>query len=190
MHRKPKLEGVPSAAAMSVARCAMAVTEGHSEVSKSDDDDHVLLLPTRPSWRYLSGPMKEAFEEAISFLDEESAREMCARERGGLDAGGSADARPTVGGQHVASRGMPLAPPPLSLKRPSLDPASVIRIFLAKRLNAGTRSDLSGRLGRQHNITAKAIRDIWNMRTWRKTTQPFWDAADWRAAQARTQKAY
>ena len=40
------------------------------------------------------------------------------------------------------------------------------------------------------NITAKAIRDIWNMRTWRKTTQPFWDAADWRAAQARTQKAY
>ena len=88
---------------MSVSRCAIAVTEGHSAESESFDDDHVLLLPTRPSWQYLSGTMQEAFEEAISFLDEESINERCARQRGGLVAGGSADARLTVGGQHVAS---------------------------------------------------------------------------------------
>jgi hypothetical protein len=27
-------------------------------------------------------------------------------------------------------------------------------------------------------ITRKAVRNIWKMRTWRKTTEPFWDAEE------------
>jgi len=32
--------------------------------------------------------------------------------------------------------------------------------------------------GNEYAITPKAVRDIWNMRTWRKVTRPHWDSAD------------
>ena len=33
-------------------------------------------------------------------------------------------------------------------------------------------------LATQFGITAKAVRDVWNLRTWAKTTMPFWTQAD------------
>ena len=33
-------------------------------------------------------------------------------------------------------------------------------------------------LAAQFGITPKAVRDIWNLRTWTKTTMPFWTQAD------------
>ena len=33
-------------------------------------------------------------------------------------------------------------------------------------------------LATQFGITAKAVRDVWNLRTWTKTTMPFWTQAD------------
>lgn len=164
--------------------CASATMPDGSEKVET------LLLPTRTSWSRLSGPMQEIFEEAMKFLDEESTKEMRARDVDVPPAVvcGDANIRRVGGGQQAdTSLGMmPPAPAPVVRKRASLDPASVIGIFLAKRLNAGGRSDLSGKLARQHKITAKAVRDIWNMRTWRKTTRPFWNAKDRQAAQART----
>ena len=61
-----------------------------------------------------------------------------------------------------------------------MDDASAVRIFLAKYASAdGSKADLSGELALQYGVTAKAVRDIWNTRTWKKAvtkaTQPYWN---------------
>ena len=67
-------------------------------------------------------------------------------------------------------------------KRTQLDAAAVVQMFLAKRsgYTGYTGSTLSNSLAAQYGLTAKAVRDIWNMRTWRKVTKPYWNAADHR----------
>ena len=51
----------------------------------------------------------------------------------------------------------------------------------AVQLNVAQRGGaccLSGMLGRRYGMTAKAVRDIWNLRTWAKVTAPFWNAEE------------
>ena len=50
-----------------------------------------------------------------------------------------------------------------------------IEIF---RTKAHRTSSDSARLAQQYGITAKAVRDIWIMRTWVCTTMPFWNRDD------------
>ena len=50
-------------------------------------------------------------------------------------------------------------------------------IFRAKA-NRVKRGSLSAELAAQFGITSKAVRDIWNMRTWTWTTLPYWTQAD------------
>ena len=55
-----------------------------------------------------------------------------------------------------------------------------IAVFTAKSSKA-TRADhpsLSDYLGRKYGISPKAVRDIWNLRTWWTVTWPFWSAED------------
>jgi hypothetical protein len=66
--------------------------------------------------------------------------------------------------------------PGTSRKRESLTAESVIQIFLARR-DKLQRRGLAGRLARQYGVTSKAVRDIWTLRTWKRTTQPFWNEA-------------
>ena len=87
----------------------------------------------------------------------------------------AADGSPTSG-HHV--------PPPLHRSRSYLTEASAITIFLAKRSEKGQRSSLGSRLADDFGITSKAVRDIWKMRTWRKTTEPFWNAEERQRAAA------
>jgi hypothetical protein len=58
-----------------------------------------------------------------------------------------------------------------------LGPDAVISIFRAKN-EGGVRDGLVADLADRHGITQRAIRDIWNLRTWADTTRPFWTLAD------------
>ena len=50
-------------------------------------------------------------------------------------------------------------------------------IFRAKA-NRVKRDSLSAELAAEFGITSKAVRDIWNLRTWTWTTMPYWTQAD------------
>ena len=69
---------------------------------------------------------------------------------------------------------------PRRLKHTHLDSSAVIRIFLAKRsgYTGFVSRTLSTRFSKEYGITPKAVRDIWSMKTWRKVTQPYWNAED------------
>lgn len=53
-----------------------------------------------------------------------------------------------------------------------------ISIFVAKQKNRNKRDGLATNLATEHGITAKAVRDIWNLRTWTWATRPYWTAFD------------
>jgi len=64
-------------------------------------------------------------------------------------------------------------------KRTNFDDETVVDIFLAKRRSRGRDAGtMSNHFADAHAISAKAVRDIWNMRTWKRVTKPHWDAAD------------
>lgn len=73
--------------------------------------------------------------------------------------------------------GAPVTQYPPTRKRESLTVESVIQIFLAKRTHSRQRGQTS-RLARHHGVTAKAVRDIWNLRTWKTVTEPMWNDAE------------
>jgi len=53
-------------------------------------------------------------------------------------------------------------------------------IFLAgsRHSSCGGRGKLSDRLSKEFGITTKAVRDIWNLRTWARATRPHWTPLD------------
>ena len=53
-------------------------------------------------------------------------------------------------------------------------------IFLAgsRHGSYGSRGKLSDRLSKEFGITSKAVRDIWNLRTWARATRPHWTPLD------------
>ena len=54
-------------------------------------------------------------------------------------------------------------------------------IFLAKLKRTRSKKDgLAARLGEDFGISAKAVRDIWRLRTWTQATWPFWTPEDMR----------
>ena len=53
------------------------------------------------------------------------------------------------------------------------------KIFLAKMEQTRHRRDgLAARLGDRFGISAKAVRDIWRLRTWAQATRPLWTPED------------
>lgn len=60
---------------------------------------------------------------------------------------------------------------------PSVISADEAREIFLARQRASAR-DLAARLAPQFGITAKAIRDIWSLRTWTHITKPYWTRAD------------
>ena len=73
-------------------------------------------------------------------------------------------------------------------ERKLLDTSDVVMIFLAKRAGYagffGKR--LAKKLAKEYGVTPKAVRDIWNLRTWKLVTEPFWSAADRETALLKT----
>ena len=51
-------------------------------------------------------------------------------------------------------------------------------IFLAKKTARSKQDRLASRLAAEHGITAKAVRDIWSLRTWWRATEPYWTTDD------------
>ena len=53
-----------------------------------------------------------------------------------------------------------------------------ILIFNAAKHDRTKRDRLANRFAKEFGITPKAVRDIWNLRTWGWATLPHWSAAD------------
>ena len=51
-------------------------------------------------------------------------------------------------------------------------------IYRAKANREKLRDSLAAQLAAEFGITSKAVRDIWNLRTWTWTTLPYWTQAD------------
>lgn len=56
--------------------------------------------------------------------------------------------------------------------------ADAVTIFMSKK-SQNKRDRLASRLAEEFGITAKAVRDIWNLRTWAQVTKQHWSAADY-----------
>ena len=55
----------------------------------------------------------------------------------------------------------------------TLDGEAAIAIYLAKAART-PRDSTSSLLAAQYKVTMKAVRDVWNLRTWVWTTMPYW----------------
>ena len=136
--------------------------------------------------------MEELMQDALSFLDEESAREQQQRraQQASMWTSPSPPTPPPPRLNAADAVGLCCSTQPLSIsslisgpsdgasllmprKRATLDEASVVRIFLSKQYSKGP--DLRRWLALQHGVTEKAVRDIWTGRTWRRVTAPYWN---------------
>ena len=191
-----------------------AAGQGHAEVAQKEE---WAPLRTLPSWHLLSASSLALVEDAMAFLDQDSAAvgtrmqlpsgfrhpaphqppclPVCFMEAAKLldrttvssislhpkasDAGGRPTTAlapsPVPGGQRL---GPTPAAPSCKRKRASLDEKSAVEIFLAKRTMRGARSGLSRRLADKYGVTAKAVRDVWVMRTWTNATKQYWSDAE------------
>ena len=62
-------------------------------------------------------------------------------------------------------------------KTTTLTAHDAIDIYLAKASRSARDSSTSV-LSKRYNITMKAVRDVWNLRTWAWTTMPYWTRID------------
>lgn len=117
----------------------------------------VPLLPTTTSgvWQRLPEPLQELMDEAMQFMDEDSHGEISSSMQPDSDDEGHG----------AADGGAPNS-------RKKLDVESVVRIFQARHATPGAVHDrgLSATLALQYGVTARAVRDIWNRRTWTNIT--------------------
>jgi len=60
----------------------------------------------------------------------------------------------------------------------TLDKEAAITIYLTKAWRT-PRDSTSSELAARYNITMKAVRDVWNLRTWTWVTMPYWTRGDW-----------
>lgn len=60
----------------------------------------------------------------------------------------------------------------------TLSSNEAVCIFLAAKHGRTKRDRLALRLAHDFGITPKAVRDIWNLRTWARTTKPYWSPSD------------
>jgi len=117
-----------------------------------------LLLPTTFTsdvWRRLPTSSQELMQEALSLLDFEREQEQIYVQQHGLEA----EPGPAAQGEGA----------PHATVQYKLDEEKVVNIFLAKR-DAPEDRYLSARLAAQYGVTPKAVRDIWNRRTWTSIT--------------------
>ena len=62
-------------------------------------------------------------------------------------------------------------------KTTTLTAHDAIDIYLAKA-SRSARDSLTSVLSKRYNITMKAVRDVWNLRTWVWATMPYWTRSD------------
>jgi hypothetical protein len=112
---------------------------------------------------------KRADKEAGGYADNVSS---VGPEAGGLKGDVAGDSGGAAAGDNGESRhGKEPA------TRNVLDADGAMHIFRMK-VEHRPRDELSDSLGKQYGITAKAVRDIWNLRTWMNTTKHLWTPED------------
>ena len=62
--------------------------------------------------------------------------------------------------------------------KPRITAADAIAIYKLKPVKRRASGNLSTHLAQQYSITEKAVRDIWQPRTWKRVTKPFWTPQD------------
>jgi hypothetical protein len=71
---------------------------------------------------------------------------------------------------------------PSTLRRTTLsakiNASAAVAIFRARSGKRTLRDRIAADLAAEHGITPKAVRDVWNLRTWTAATQPEWTPAD------------
>ena len=67
----------------------------------------------------------------------------------------------------------------------------VATIFQARLERSGGRSNVASKLAERFGVASRTVRDIWNLRTWVKTTRPLWSNAEIvREATSRAQSSH
>ena len=79
----------------------------------------------------------------------------------------SASRTPSPGGKNSQGRGVC-----------TITSNDAITIFNAAKHDRTKRNRLANQFAKEFGITPKAVRDIWNLRTWVQTTKPFWSPPD------------
>jgi hypothetical protein len=147
------------------------------------DDMHVAkpapfragLLPTTGSWRGLPRHTLRLMDDAMAHVD---------GDRGAVSSFAPAYEQASSAATTTATA-IAAADAAARQSATKLNKEAALEIFQAKCCNGGKRSRLSAILGRRYGITAKAVRDIWNGRTWANVTKPLWTAEDLEAYEGR-----
>jgi hypothetical protein len=149
---------------------------GHGD-DKFDDGDaiattgpsHARLLITTGSWQSLPWHMRLLMDDAMEHVDRDHS-------------GAASKSAPTYDQARSTATDADADAAPVCASAPKstrkLNKAAALAIFQAKRCTRGSRTSLSAALGRRYGTTAKAVRDVWNGRTWAKVTKPFWTAEE------------
>jgi len=169
-HSGPTLAGFDASATLDVQDCPELPHALQHDQTASDgpcSSRARLLLPTTFTsdvWARLAPSSQELMQEALSLMDselEKSYMQQHPSEAGPAPAAqGAAQAGPAP-----AAQGAPHA-----TAQYKLNAVSVAHIFLQKRASPQDRN-LSSRLAAEYGVTTKAVRDIWNGRTWTSITQ-------------------
>ena len=56
----------------------------------------------------------------------------------------------------------------------SISAIQAVQIFKFRTFKINNKNDFTNEIADKFKITTKSVRDIWNLRTWKKTTYPFW----------------
>ena len=84
----------------------------------------------------------------------------------------------TKTGAVVLAAGVGAAVQPAGARRHSLNDALVLRIYEGRPLGSGGRYGRMSALSARYGVSRKTIWDIWNRRSWVKTTRAYWTAAE------------
>ena len=159
-----------------VARCIARLinpSDGHvyldgDDIAKTGPRNAKLLITTG-SWQSLPRHMRLLMDDAMEHVDRDHS-------------GAASKSAPTYDQARSTATDADADAAPVCASAPKstrkLNKAAALAIFQAKRCTRGSRTSLSAALGRRYGTTAKAVRDVWNGRTWAHVTKPFWTAEE------------
>ena len=183
----------PLARALSLSEMRGEVSDAGEAVAKTGLQ-RAGLLPTTGIWHRLPRHTHVLMDDAMAHVDED--RSAASKFALAYEQARSAPtiAAPTTTATATATvtasasaaplgAGAPQSTKKMNAGHKKLDKKAAIEIFKAREM--GMRSNLSITLAHRYGLTAKAVRDIWNGRTWAEVTKPLCNARELKAREAR-----
>ena len=140
------------------------------------------LLPMTGIWQSLPRHTLMLMDDAMEHVEEDYDQSAASKSAPTCDqarsaaAAAAAEAEAEADAAAAAHLAAMSGGAPQSTKK--LNEALALAIFQARPCKKGRRTNLSATLGRRYGMTAKAVRDVWNVRTWASVTKPFWTAEE------------